>query len=79
MVVEVVLNLLRELMWRQVIVLQDLDKVLHLDVFILLERLLGEVNELLLPLAFFLVLLQQRTSLFLIQKLKQLFDLLLVV
>ena len=79
MVVEVVLNLLRELMWRQVIVLQDLDKVLHLDVFILLERLLGEVDELLLPFAFFLVLLQQRTSLFLIQKFKQLLDLLLVV
>ena len=56
-VIEVVLDLLSEHVRRQIIVLQDLDKVLYLDVLILFEGFLSKVHKLLLPFSLLLILL----------------------
>ena len=56
-VIEVVLDLLSEHVRRQIIVLQDLDKILYLDVLILFEGFLSKVHKLLLPFSLLLILL----------------------
>ena len=79
MIVEVILYFLSKLKGRQIIVLQNLYKVLDFDVFILFKGFLCEVDQLLLPFTFFLILLQQRAPFLFVEKFEQLFDFFLVV
>ena len=79
MIVKVILYFLCKLKGRQIIVLQNLNKVLDLDVFILFKGFLCEVDQLLLPFTFFLILLQQRAPFLFVEKFEQLFNFFLVV
>ena len=59
MIIEIILHLLGELEMRQIIVLQNLYKVLDFYILVLLKGLLSEVDKLFLPFTLFLVLLKQ--------------------